>query len=482
MSKLFYKKNSISYLFFFLPLFFFLFIHYTNQVEDIWFLLSHGQYVVHHGIPHTEFLTIHHDLCFVMQQWGFSVILYLIYHFFGSIGINLFVGFINVLILFSLYKLCMLISKNNKYFSCIVASVIDLLLQFNFILPRPQIISLLLLILTLYILEDYYVNSSKKLYFLPVLSILLVNFHASIWPMLFVFCMPFVIEFLNFYLKKKDKRLFLLLFVIFLSVLISFINPYGIEALVYTFHSYGISLFNQLIVEMHSFSLDIHNYTLLCNSSFVLFVIIINLFFIIKNSKKCPIHYYFFFFGLSFMAVMNLRNLSFLLIGTLPFVVLNFHKKEDYKIANKVYFIGFIFLIFIYGINCCRGGYTIKNTTVNELVHYLDENKNNKDNLRIFTYFDDGPYFEYSGYKVYMDTRAEVFLKKNNKKEDIFDEYYRVLIGDIDYDQFIDKYQFTHLVVPKDSFIYYYLQSNDYYKIVCRQGDNYLYEKDYSIE
>ena len=177
MKKVFNKKISIAYLFFILPVFFFLLIDYSDQVEDVWFLLAHGRYVINNGIPHTEILTLHKGLHFVMQQWAFSTILYAIYHSFGSIGVNILLGIINALIIFFLYKTCMILSKNNKYFSCIMASIIDLLLELNFVIPRPQIISLLLLIITLYLLEDYLNNNSNKIYFLPVVSIILINFH-----------------------------------------------------------------------------------------------------------------------------------------------------------------------------------------------------------------------------------------------------------------------------------------------------------------
>ena len=478
MIKVFNKEISISYLFFVLPLFFFLLIDYGNQVDDIWFLLAHGRYVLNHGIPHTDFLTLHQGLHFVMQQWAFSTILYVIYNWFGSIGVNIFIGIINIIIMFFLYKLCMVISKNNKYFSCIIASIIDLLLELNFIIPRPQIISLLLLIITLYLLEDYLVNKSKKIYFLPLVSILFVNFHAATWPMLFVFCMPFVVEFLYLYIKKKDKRLFKLIVILLISIVTSLINPYGIEALTYSFNSYGNHILNTTIAEMHSFSLDINHYGVFCNSLLTVIVIAVNLIFLKKNYKKYPVHYYFFLVGLSFMAILNIRNITFLLIGTMPFLVLMFNKKVKYKLPVKTYVYLAIPLILLHGINCHRGYYEIRNTNVNKMVEYLDQYP--KDKIVLFTYFNDGAYFEYYGYKAYMDPRAEVFFEKNNKKEDIFTEYVNVSRGNIDYDKFIDKYKFTHLEVRKDIKLYDYLKKNKNYKLVCKQKKTYLFERDYS--
>jgi hypothetical protein len=199
------KRVNVSYLFFLLPLLFFFLVSYAKQVDDIWFLFSHGRYVLNNGFPHVDFLTMHSGLHFVMQQWGFSVILYFFYHYFGSIGVLFFIGSVNLLIVYFLHKLCMTISDDNTYFSSLITCIIDLLLLLNFIIPRPQIVTFLLLIITMYILEKYTKeNSNKTIYLLPLISLVLVNCHASMWFMFFIFCMPYVAE----YLIHKDKRLF----------------------------------------------------------------------------------------------------------------------------------------------------------------------------------------------------------------------------------------------------------------------------------
>ena len=48
-------------------------------------------------------------------------------------------------------------------------------------------------------------------------------------------------------------------------------------------------------------------------------------------------------------------------------------------------------------------------------------------------------YAEYKGIKVYLDPRAEVFLKKNNKKKDILVEYYKLQSRQIDIDKLKEK-------------------------------------------
>ena len=466
------RKIYIGYLYFLLPLFFFTLIAYASQVEDIWFLFSHGKYVLEHGIPHTDFLTIHQNLHFVMQQWGFSVIIYFFYHHLGSMGVFFLLGFINLLIIYFLYRLCMIHSSNNRYYSCLFASVIDVILELAFIIPRPQIISMLLFIITLFLLERHYYDSlDKKIVFLPLLSILLINTHASMWPMLFVICIPYIIEYLILFFKKKDKKIITLLICLIISFICGFLNPYGFEAMTYSIRSYGIPIANELIIEMHYFTLHTSDYSLFCNSLFILCIIIANIIFCIKNYKHNSIHYYLLFLGLSFMALLNIRNCSFLIIGTMPFFVSVCHREINKEISYKLFIIPIVIILSIIIFQYQRNFYKIKNTSINKLIECLDHE--NRQDIILYTGFNEGAYAEYHGYSVYMDSRMEVFLKKNNQKEDILEEYYSVLMGKIDYKQFIQKYHFNYFIVPKHTAFSQYLEENEY-EIICHEKDMLL--------
>ena len=76
------------------------------------------------------------------------------------------------------------------------------------------------------------------------------------------------------------------------------------------------------------------------------------------------------------------------------------------------------------------------------------------DSTTIYTNYDNGSYAEYRGLKPYIDTRAEVFLKKNNHKEDIMKEYYLVYNGYISYDEFVNKYKFDYMIIMENERIY----------------------------
>ena len=101
----------------------------------------------------------------------------------------------------------------------------------------------------------------------------------------------------------------------------------------------------------------------------------------------------------------------------------------------------------------------------------------NVDNIKLFVGYNEGGYMEYRGIKSYVDPRAEVFLKKNNGKEDIMKELVSMEKDDFNYEQFIKKYNFTHFVVyPNDNFDKYLQNKTECYELLYEQ-----YYKDFII-
>ena len=70
----------------------------------------------------------------------------------------------------------------------------------------------------------------------------------------------------------------------------------------------------------------------------------------------------------------------------------------------------------------------ILNQIITNSIKYRNDNNavikitgiQNKENIILYTDYDTGSYLEWKKYKVYIDPRAEVFIKRNNKRKDIF--------------------------------------------------------------
>ena len=466
-----YKPSKYSsYLLFVLPIIFFFFIDMSRET-DIWFLLSHGREIINNGIPHIEFLTIHNNLHFVMQQWLSSTIFYIIYNYLGDLGLYLFIFIINMLIVFFLYRICLVITNKKIYASVIISVVTDLLLELIFIIPRPQIFSILILVIELYLLEIFIKNkSNKSIYFILLLSILLINLHSSIWPILFIFMGPYLVELFI----SKDNKFYKLLIIFILCILVGFINPYGIESMTYFYKSYGVREINYYIVEMHHIGFVDKETTWLSILLIIYSLIVYYLNF--KNRKELSIHQILFLLGTTLMAYINLRNSSLFFISTLPFIskYINIKDGTTKSIPIKIYILFLITIGLSFIGSIINKNYILKSKT-EKIVEYLDNNTNK--NIKIFTNFVDGPYFEYNNYKVYIDSRAEVFLKANNKKEDILMEYFNIISNKKDIDNFLDKYEFDYLLVLKGDLLFKYLKNDKSYELVYNNNEYNLFKR-----
>ena len=67
---------------------------------------------------------------------------------------------------------------------------------------------------------------------------------------------------------------------------------------------------------------------------------------------------------------------------------------------------------------------------LNDTIHFVLEQKEAK-KVILYTGYNDGDVAEFQGIPSYIDARAEVFLKSNNKKEDIMKEYIQMQAGSI---------------------------------------------------
>jgi len=444
--------------------------------NDFWFLINTGKHILTNGFPLVEPFTIHTDLNFIVQQWLTDVIFYLIYNKFGVYVIYIFVNIINIIIVTLIYKLSMLISDNKVKLSVCITIIIDLLLSISFITTRPQIFDIILLLTELYLLE-LYIKKNNKLYLigLPIISLLMINLHSSLWLMIFVFLLPYYVE--KIILKEKYKLKPLILVTI-IMILVGFINPYGIDSITYLFNSYGVKEINNLVGEMKP--LTISNGL---GAYILIFIVLLSYYYNKKNNK---LRYLLLTLGTCYLAMSHVKGLLFFQVCSVLSLSYNFknifkeekkqHSFYKEKKINYSLFILLILFIAIYGYNLYHK--ELKQSTqpyLYEIAEYLDNNAT-KD-IKLYTDYNNGGYLEYRGYKCYLDPRAEVFLKSNNKKEDILIEWYNLQTGKINYKEFINKYNFDYLVVEETDILYNYLEDSEYEIIFEKELGNYFYEE-----
>ena len=435
--------------------------------NDIWFILNNGRYVLNYGIPHIDTFTIHKGLHYVMQQWLYAVIVYSILHCFGKYGILVFMLCLTTILMTILYKLCYYISKDK--FKTVLVVTIALTIISSFITTRPQVLTYIFLLLETYLLEKYtHTKNIKYLYPLPIISLLLMNFHCSMWFMQYVFLLPFLVS--RIINKEKIKPILVISIIMFIT---GFINPYGVEAITFIFKSYGISAVNTLVLEM--FPSDYGDSFWKYSIFILLLFLFINVYF---SKKKIDYRYLFFIMGTFLLGAMHRKCVVyFILWAAYCFSAIDIEKikiKKDIKfLQDKVFLeikrslslglsICLIITLFltikltfeIYNFKDLKEGivkYTLKNYDVST--------------IKMYTTYDDGGYTEYYNIKSYIDPRAELFVKKSNKKADILTEATKMYDepSDKTIKKLLEKYNFTHILERYDSIFERYLRNDSNY-------------------
>lgn len=451
--------------------------------NDIWFLLNSGRYVLENGIPHVEPFTIHADLAFVMQQWLAAVIFWLLYSNFGSLGILLIIFISYGLLICLVYKLCMVISNENFLVSYAVTFIIIAILSI-FMVSRPYIFSTLIIIVEVYILECYISNRNQKILFLlPILSLYQINLHAAMWPILFVILIPYIVDSFSFkllFIKGQGYAKKVLFINIILMILMGFLNPYGIESMLYLFKSYGHLEISNMVLELQPVNITSN----IGKWVFGIFLILILIYTLYKKGTS-RFRFILLTLGMAFIVLTSVRGLLFFAFcGLFP---LSYFLK-DIKIKEKkaestrrLLFVRIVLIMIIcFGITV---GFVSKSMHAGNdepketgAVDYLLESTT-IDTTILYTGYNSGGYAEYMGFQTYIDARAEVFVIENNKKDDIMYEYFELQEGDIYYKDFLEKYNFTHLLVSDEDILYIYLQYDDGYENVYEDDFYRIYQK-----
>ena len=445
--------------------------------NDFWFTINQGRYILQNGFPTKAINTIH-NIDMIYQSWGSSVIYYLVYSNFYKYGVIFLLLIVSLLFSYFYYKLCMVIS-NNKRLSLWITLLTTFLYNLFFLVTRPHIFTSLNLVIILYLLESFIkTNKNKYLYLIPFIFLLQINMHGIYFILLLIIIFPYIINSFKFNIFKikslgytKNK----LIFVYLVSLLMGFINPYGYKTIIYGFKSYGVNVMNYFISELLPPSFG--------EIKGKIYIITIIITFILYFRKKnIPLRYYLLLLGTSYLALDSNKSFNLFIICSLfPLAyIYRDYKKNDVNLNyTKVY------KFFHLGLTIALCFIIIINIPNNELINYkkfityLNNNVTNKEKTKLYTNFYDGSYFEYMGFFCYIDPRAEVFLKSNNHKEDILEEYYNLEYLNINYDEFLKKYSFDYIFINKKEDILYYLMTkfNSYNYYIVLEDDNYCLYK-----
>lgn len=453
-----------------------------NFDNDFWFLLNQGKYIVHNGFPTIEPFTIHPDLSFTIQQWLFDVLVYWLYTSFGKVGVMVLVFAAALVTLFLMYQLCMLLSEKKRYLSVLVTSVCYLLICIWFFVSRPQIMTYMLLLTQILCLEHY---SRKRNWLfllpLPIVSLLQINFHASMWWLLFAFMTPYLIETIriNKFSLNKEPLPKLGLYVVTGCMLgAGMVNPYGHRSILYIVGAFGNDTINASIQEMAT--PDIKTLTGLIYFTVLLVVVLC---YVMNRKGKTKLRYTLLALGCVLLSLMSVKSIPYFLFGAvipIAYQLKNIAHKLRFDLGKsklqKYGLIAFLVLIFGYANYIAVHDYDVAKDYPpgKAAIEYLKDREKAED-VTMYTSFYDGGYAEYCGFQTYIDARAEVFLKSTNQKEDIFEEYMQLQLGSLHYKDFLEKYNFTHILVASTDTLEIFLSKDEGFSVYYEDADCKIY-------
>jgi hypothetical protein len=323
------RDKSLLFFLMFLPC---CFVFLKILDNDFWFIINSGRFVMNHGIPYLEPFTIHNGMSFVMQQWLSAVIFWLIYSSGGELGIKLLVMLCHILLVFLVFRLCMKVSRDNFVVSFTIALFAGVFASV-YMTSRPIIFTLLIILVEFYSLESFIREGNRRfLLVLPLLSLLEINLHAALWPILFVLVLPYVIDSFDFKLgpiiaEGYDKKY--LFAVIALMFLAGFGNPYGWDAITYLVKSFGHSEMHELIIELKPPNINTLTGMIVYSAVFVVFLT-----YCIYRQGKTTLRYILLTAGTTFLVLSSIRNISFFVASSF-FPLAVFCNKKILKSAKS---------------------------------------------------------------------------------------------------------------------------------------------------
>lgn len=481
------KNRVIHVIQILLIIFFMISITPKEFQNDTFFTIAIGERVLEYGVETEEHLVWHENLEYTNSRWLFDSIIATINNNLGYTGIYIFVMFIASLQGVLYYFIVNKITKNK--FVSFLCTLFIMYISRNAIAARSQVISFLLFILEFYVIEKLLeTNKNRYLVILSVIPLLLVNVHASVFPMYFVLFLPYIAEFIlaklklnineNILIEKKNIKKLVIALII--GILFSFCTPKGVSPYTDMFKAMnGVS--TEFIAELQPIDItgEIYFWTLIFLSMYLLMF----------SKTKLRITDGFFILGFALMALATYRCVFFFyLISSICIArfVRDFINDNEFnfEFINKKIKILFACMIYV----------SVVLVTINQLYSHLKDDYVNSinypvnatnyilnnidfENMRIYNHFNFGSYLEVNGIKAFIDSRSGIFTEEFNPGTTILNDWLSADSGLVNYEDIFEKYNITHALLTNDEIINMYICKDSNWKLVYQDDIFLLYEK-----
>ena len=459
--------------------------------NDTFFTIATAKNIFTKGFDKVDHLTWHDNLTFIKVRWAFDILIYLIYSFLGFRGIYIFVLIIASITSSILFNI--LLKQNNNFIISLLLTVLSIYFctKICAFTARAQIMSFLLLLLEILIIEKL-IETNKKKYILMlfIISVLIANFHASVWLMTEILALPYFVDIVfGKFIKKPSHttlnhhtNLKLFIITIFIIALGGLCNPNGLITYTYMYKNLN-GLSPTFIAELQKMGLT--------DSYYILGTLSIFLGILIFTDTKAKLSDILLFLGLTLLTTMARRNQPyFYLIAIIPFSRLLCSFFNNLKLSNVFSFINLkltkplylvVVMLIITAMSINNLEHRIREEYLNEsdypvnVVNYMQENIDIS-NLKIFNHFNIGSYLEYSDIPAFIDSRSEIFCKEFSDTQ-ILQDWLDASKGGKNYQTIFDKYDINYVLLYNAELINIYINDDPNYEILYQDNTFCLYKK-----
>lgn len=291
----------------------------TRQIgdPDIGFHLRGGQWMLENMKFHSQdvftYTVTGND--YTAMYWLYQIILYAIFCLAGYGGLTLFNTMLIACVL--LLMLWRMRSAGIPVWTAALSLFAAVLaLEFRF-LYRPEIITWIMLLLTLILLDEYYERRGSHLYLLPVIQLVWVNFHG-------LFILGWVViaaYFMSVWVHRKAIDRPMLKWSL-LSVAASFINPYFFRGVAFPFYLFtrlqSSSIFKPMIGEFQSpwmvKTMGANSFFLTAPLHWYYLITVLSVLLVIVTYRKRKLHEYLLLATFLYLSATIVRNVPLFII------------------------------------------------------------------------------------------------------------------------------------------------------------------------
>ena len=177
--------------------------------NDTFYTIKVGEHIAKQGIDMQDPFSWHQDLPYTYPHWLYDYITYLVYDTFGMTGIYICTCILSVILGLTVFLVNKKLVKNNLFSFLITIGVMYLIR--GYIAARAQLVTFILLVLTVYFIEKFL--EGRKIRYaigLVIIPILIANLHTAVFPFYFVLYLPYIAEYViaclaDFIIYRKAK-------------------------------------------------------------------------------------------------------------------------------------------------------------------------------------------------------------------------------------------------------------------------------------